>query len=193
MSETKWQDEIGSWVRIAQIIVAALTTGTVLFLVVAIVLVAQGAFVPEGEASGGELRMIMECTLGLFLVGVLIARMIAPGQIVARARRRIAAGQWVPGESAQAAKMASFIERTGDAGRLMGVFLTKTIVAAALFEGVAFFALIVFMLTQSIIALSIALALIVGLVLHFPTRSGVVHWIEDQLVIVEQERSLGPA
>ena len=53
--------------------------------------------------------------------------------------------------------------------------------------------IIVFMVTQSLIALVIALAMILGLIFHFPTRSSVINWIEEQLVIVEQERSLGSA
>ncbi len=84
--------------------------------------------------------------------------------------------------------MAAFIERTGDAGRLMCVYQIRTIVASALLEGVAFFAIIVYLLTQSMVGLLVAVALILALSLHIPTRSGVVNWVENQLHLIEQER-----
>ena len=33
-----------------------------------------------------------------------------------------------------------------------------------------------------------ALLMMAGIALHFPTRSAVVHWVEDQLERVRQER-----
>jgi hypothetical protein len=41
------------------------------------------------------------------------------------------------------------------------------------------------------VGLVVAVAMILGLVFHIPTRSGVVHWIEDQLQLIEQERQFG--
>ncbi len=72
------------------------------------------------------------------------------------------------------------------------VFQARTIVAAALLEGLAFFATIVFMITQSMIGLTIATVMVFGLMLHFPTRSGVTHWIDEQLALIEQERAIHP-
>ena len=86
---------------------------------------------------------------------------------------------------------ARFLERTGDAGQLFVVFQTRTIVAGALLEGTAFFALITYMIERSPLALTLAVLLILGVAVHFPTRSGVIRWIEDQLRLVERERQFG--
>jgi hypothetical protein len=44
---------------------------------------------------------------------------------------------------------------------------------------------------RSPIVLIVAIALIVCVAAHFPTRSKVFAWIEDQLLLIEQERQSG--
>jgi hypothetical protein len=185
MSDSSWREELARNVRVEQIVVGALVAGALTFLVVAAVLVSQGAFGPGDE----ELTWIMNLVLALFLIPDIAARLIVPSIIVAQARRRILAGEWDVPEGPQRAQVAEMIERTGDAGRLMGVHATKTIVATALVEGVTFFAIIVYMVTQSMFALCVAIVMIAVLALHFPTRNGVLDWIESQLQLMEQERT----
>ena len=64
------------------------------------------------------------------------------------------------------------------------------IVASALIEGATFFTLIVYMTEGKPLSLIIAVALIAGQILHVPTRSRLVGWIEGQLVQLEQQRQL---
>ena len=185
MPEGSWREEMFPMVRTLQIVVSALAIGPVSFLAIAGALVAQGTF----DAQDDTLFFPLNLVLVLFLAGVSISRDIVPGLIVSQSRRKISAGQWQSPKGPSGLDLrAPLIERTGDAGRLMSVFQTKTIVAAALLEGLAFFATIVFMLTQSMIALAVAVVMILGVMLHFPTHSGVAHWIEDQLALIEQER-----
>jgi hypothetical protein len=82
--------------------------------------------------------------------------------------------------------MADFYEKTGDAGTLMMLYRAKTIAGAAMLEGAAFFGLITYLVNQDPIALALGGLLIVGVALHFPTRSGVIRWIDDQLLWLEQ-------
>ena len=83
-----------------------------------------------------------------FAVIALIARLIVPGVIASTTRRKIIAGTWrLPAHAP--ARTAAFVERTGDAGRLAIAFLTGTIAAAALLEGIAFFALVAYLLERS--------------------------------------------
>jgi hypothetical protein len=187
MPDTAWREEVGRRVVTQQIIVGGLVVGCIAFLAVAAVLVHRGIVEPNAE-----LTQIMHLVLVLFLASVVAARLIVPGAIVARGRRKIAAGQWSPPQGSAQGDLAAFVERTGDAGRLLMVYQMRTIVAAAPLEGVAFFATIVFMLTQSIVALAVAVALIVALAFHVPSRSGVVHWVEEQLQQIERERHFGP-
>lgn len=186
MNETDWREEIGSRVKTFQIIVGALLAGSVGFLGVAMTLALSGAVEADRELAGA-----MNLVLILFLAGEMVAQMIVPRMIVDQGRRKIVAGNWsFPGGAAQT-EMTSLIERTGDAGRLLVLYQTKIIVTAALLEGVAFFAIIVFLTTRSTVGLAAAIGMILGLVLYMPSRSGVVHWIEYQLNLIRQENQLG--
>ena len=84
--------------------------------------------------------------------------------------------------------MAVFIEQTGDAGRLFVSYQTQTVIAAGLPNGVALFAIIVYLLTQSMVGLVVALLMILVVAWHLPVRSRVVRWIEDQLELIGEER-----
>lgn len=185
MPDTSWHDEVGRRVVTVQIVVTALFAASLGFLAVAAVLVQLGTVEPSKEMA-----FAMNLVLILFLIGDMIARLIVPRILVAQGRRKIAAGQWSLPEGVGQAEIASFLERTGDAGRLLCVYQVRTIIASALLEGVAFFAIIVYLLTQSMVGLVVAIALILGLAFHIPTRSGVVHWIEDQLELIERDRPL---
>ena len=184
MSDSKWQDELGPIVRSLQIIVGSLIAGCVIFLVIA--LATTGGKV----AAGGQ--SLLTYMAVVFAVTALIARMVVPGILIASTRRKITGGTWRPPQSpALNPTLAALLERAGDAGKLAMVFQTSSIVGAALLEGAAFFALLAYLVEQSPLSLILAGVLILGLATHLPTRSRVIHWIEDQFVLLEQERQLG--
>jgi len=186
MPDTSWHEEVGRRVVTPQIIVAALLAGCLIFLVVVVTLVQLGKTEPDRG-----LAWAMNLVLVVFLIADMIARAIVPGMVVARGRQQIAAGAWGRMEGSgqqQTAEFLEFIERTGDAGRLLGLYTSRTIIAAAILEGLAFFAIIAYLLTQSLLALAVAILLVAALAFHIPTRSGVLHWIEDQLQLIDQER-----
>lgn len=188
MSDSSWQDELGPLIRTEKIIVGALIAGAVLFLVVAAVVASQGMLETQDD---GSMILIFNLVLAFFLVGALTARLIVPASMVAAARRKIIAGNWSPVEGPHQGELLSIIERTGDAGRLIAVHQTKTIVGAALVEGVTFFAIMVYMLTQSTFGLAVACAMIAVQAALFPTRGRVLDWIEAQLRRIEEERAFG--
>lgn len=183
MPDTSWHEEVGSRVTSLKIIVGALLVGAAGFLTVAVVLVRLGILEPSEE-----LAWVMNLVLILFLAGDLTAWFVVPNMIVSQGRRKIAAGSWSLPEGPQMANTASFIERTGDAGRLFVVYQTKTIVAAAILQSVGFFGIVVYMITSSMVGLVVAIVMTLGLAMHFPNRYGVIQWIENQLQLIEQER-----
>lgn len=156
-----------------QIVVGGLVCGCVTFLLVAI-LVGQTV-----GALAADVRPLMTyLAVGFAAVG-LIARMVIPDTVVARGRRRIAASQ------------TRELEETRVRGALLPLFSVRTLLAAAIAEGVTFFMLTAYLLEQSRLALILAVVLIAGVATHMPTRRGVVHWIDQQLKLIEQERQLG--
>jgi hypothetical protein len=80
-----------------------------------------------------------------------------------------------------------------DAGRLAAVYLSKTIVGAAVLEGVSFLALWAYMLERHSATLVAAGVLLGGLLCCFPTTGGLSDWIEQQLRRMEEERSAPPS
>ena len=178
-------DEIGPPVRTLQIVVATLTAGCLIFMVIAIFLVQTG----QGPAADNDFPPIMTY-MALGFAGVaIVMRMVVPKMIESAARKRIADGTWqLPDQQAQ---LAELVERLGDAGKLLGVLGIRTIVGGAILEGSAFFALIAYLIEKSPLALGAAIVLIIGVALHFPTRSSATHWIEDQLAAIEQLRQFG--
>ncbi|MEE8451385.1 MAG: hypothetical protein V3R99_05695 [Thermoguttaceae bacterium] len=181
MSDSHWQNELAPVLRTMQIVVGSLVVGCLTFLVVAFVGSDRAALAPQ-------FPIMTYMAIGFTFV-ILVVRMIVPGMIVAQGRRRITEGTWkLPAGRGSQPINAEFIERTGDAGKLAMLFMIQMIVAAALLEGAVFFGLVAYTVERSPLALIVAIILIIGVGLHFPTRSRLVHWIEDQLTLMEQER-----
>lgn len=153
-----------------QIIVAALLMGCLTFLVISVVVRAQGG----GPAAGGQPLLVY--VLMIFAAGALVARFIVPRMIVAGGLHGIAAEDADP------------VDTTS---RLWALLSTRTIVASAILEGVIFFALVVYIIDGSPIALGLALALIAALALHIPTQSWADHWLEEQRRALEHDSKLG--
>jgi len=188
MNNSEWQGEIGPAVRVIQIIVGSLIAGVVTFGVVAVIV---GPSNPPAEEAGAAMPAEMLTYVSVaFAVTVLIARMVVGQVLLSTARRKIASGTWQAPQGGTP-MAGDLIERAGDAGRLLVVLNTKTIVESALLEGAAFFALIAHLLEGTWLSLVLAAVLALGIAMGFPTAARVQHWIEDQLQLVEQERQFG--
>jgi hypothetical protein len=77
-----------------------------------------------------------------------------------------------------------------DAGKLVMVYQTKMIVAAALLEGGCFLALYAYMTERQWPSLTMAAFLLLCMLAHFPTLDRVEAWIDEQLRRVEEQRQL---
>ena len=145
--------------------------------------------------TGGQFQeadpSILSYVAAGFAFVVLILRIVLPGFLVRDIRKQIAWRTFQVPTHGLSPKLASAFERAGDAGRLGVILQISTIASAALLEGAAFFALIAYLAEQSLLSFMIAVALIVGVILHIPSRSRIIHWTEDQLTQLEQERQLG--
>jgi hypothetical protein len=158
--------------RIMQIIAGALMGGVVSFAGVAsfIVFGNAPAAQPGGQppaVGGSEIMMYM--AMGFAVIAVVMS-FIVPNLISAAGVKRVA-------------KMAQDGTATGPKelfGRLLAVAQTKMIIALALVEGAAFFSLIVFIITKSLIPPAVVGALLLVMAIHFPTKFKLARWLEDQ-------------
>ena len=180
MSDNDWSRQIAPTVRTQQFIVAAMCAGCVMFLVIALAV--------GGER--GEGTPVLTFAALAFAGSAIGTRQIVIGAIAAAGRRGIIRGE--PFEAPAGVRLPADALSGEDAPRwrLLMTFATRNIVACALLEGPAFFLIIAYMLERSPLALGGAVALIVALLLHTPTRSGVVRWVERQLRLIEEERQL---
>ncbi len=185
MSDPRWREEISKQTWRLQLIVGALTTGSLVFLGIVLFLVHFGA-------APNELDFPLSYVLVVFALAALAARAIVPPVITSNARRRIREGTWQQAPSGTVPQgIREFLGRTGDGGKLWQVLMARTIVASAILEGAAFFACVTYLLEHSMLSLGIAMVFIASLALHLPTQAGMINWIEEQLRLLEEERQLG--
>jgi hypothetical protein len=187
MNEIGWQEQVSKRVWVLQVIVAALVAGCVFFLAVTLIVPGPGA------ERAGEGRPLQVTWIALaFLAVMLVARCVFPTIVVRKGRRQIARGTFSLPQTREAPLQGprEELEQMGDAGPLFMLYQTKTIIGAAMIEGITFFMLIAYLVERQAVVLGIAVALILAIAAHMPTRTAVIHWIEDQLRFVEEERGL---
>jgi hypothetical protein len=161
-----------------QIVCGALITGCLTFTVVALGLVSSGSMPEVGTAP------LLSYIGAGFAFALVVSRTVVPEMITARGRRAIAEGTWDQWQNRAVAsdpRNVELIERTGDAGRLMGLYATRSIIGMAILEGGCFMNLVFFLVEQQYLPLGVAGALLAILVMGFPTHDRTVTWIEQQL------------
>jgi hypothetical protein len=186
MSDDSWREEMGRVIRPLQVIVAALVMGC-LFLLTVVTLM---------PSSGPAPQQAWINYMGLaFVLAALIAHEVAVRWIVSRGRRRIAAGTIPPAANSPGPGLSGqdFLARMGDAGLLYIVYQARTIAGAAIVEGAAFLMLVIFMMERQPWTVAVAIVLIAGIALHFPTHASVCQWIDRQLRLMSEERDCGAA
>lgn len=179
MNESLPQQDLRGIVQTTRIIVLAMGLGVLAFGSVTLIL-----GLPDLQAPLEMLTM-----LSVF-AGILAAVMslIAPRFVVAEACRKIAAETGPPSGDASAQPAGA----QTDAAKLAAAYQTKTIVAAAVLEGAAFFALVVYMVERHVASLAVAAVLLLGLLAHIPTTASVEGWISDRLGKMRDQRRFLP-
>jgi hypothetical protein len=65
---------------------------------------------------------------------------------------------------------------------LVGVFVTRTIVAAAMLEGAAFMSLVALMIEHQPWMIGVTGVLVVLMLMQIPSRTRVEHWVESRMM-----------
>ena len=220
MSTANEPDSIDQITRICQIIVGAFVAGVLIFLGVAasvdlgikrpvdpIGAAGQQAAGPEkkGDANVGpeagakaapDGRTLLDAFMsGPFITYTAIAfaavllplSFVVPGMIAAQSRRAILAAK-----RAEPPTRGSGPETiAADNRQLAMVYQQKLIVGCAMDEGPAFFAAAAYLIEKNPLALGLALILVGAIILRFPTRRRIEHWVEEQREKLEVERQSG--
>jgi len=168
-------------VRTIQIIVCALFAGVVAFLGVAIFLVAKNV-----HAATPDKPILTYASLGM-AIAVVIAWLFVPSLAAAGMKKNIVSGQsgnWgIVKNMPNAAGLGNVVP-------LAVVYQTKTIIAAALLEGAAFFCTVAYLIEHQPIALYAAIALAVLILAQIPTASRFESWLDSESTSMEQMRQM---
>lgn len=176
-------------VRTLQVIIAALVLGLVTFGAMVVLLFPRPIVAPAADGAAAapfEVGGMQVITLAALCMGLadLVLSQIVPALATARGRSQIAREKLVTKDPAKLSPTAL----ASDAGRLLAIYQSQTILGAALAEGGAFFALIAFMLERHWAALGLAVVLAVVVAYHFPTRDRLAGWLDRQLALIQEER-----
>jgi hypothetical protein len=170
MADRSWQDELTIGVRTLQIIVAAIAMGCAMFMVIAVAI---------GWNRAASEPSVLTYLAAAFAATAIIVRSIVPGLAVSQGRKKIL-------------RETPAREPADDWPiKLMRLMTAKTIVAAAVLEGATFFLLVAYLVEKSPWTLGIAIALLIGILLNWPTQSSAQAWIGGQLQRLEEEQQSG--
>jgi len=181
--------------RTTQTIVGALIAGITMFLLIVAFLVHGAGFgaaaAPRGQAGAANppgtadpargqqaaesIPLLTYIAAGMGAI-LLPMSFILPGVIATQTLRSGAAPRAGDGSSPPKTSAPASVVPASPAA----AFQTSTIIGAAMDEGAAFFAGIVYLIEQNPIALVVALVLLAALVVRFPTRNRVERWIAQQ-------------
>ena len=160
MHDDSWRETATKQVRILQIIVGRTRSWRRVF--------PDDRVDPQsaGQPRPGDVDRGAAILAGMML----ITYPVVLRSLIATARRQILAGTFRASDSWNRMVLGdSGAAGLGDGQCLLSLFQRKTIVGAAMIEGCAFFAAIVYLLEGGFVSLGLALVLLAGLAAHFPT------------------------
>jgi len=163
---------------------------TLRIILIALVLPVIGfstfAMADKGIRQGGNQFMAVFGVI--WAVASIVARFGVPVIISMNARKRIA--EKLSEEQVHADAADQSARDNESFGELVGVFHTKTIVAAAMLEGAAFLNAYLFWNDGHVLSISVAGVLVALILTMIPTQHGIENWVEGQIAAIEQMRRI---
>ena len=169
-------------VRTIQIIVAALAAGVFAFIGVAIFLVSR----KNVKAAVPDPPILTYTSIGM-AVAIVVSWLFVPSVVASGMKKAI-----IDGRSTDWGIVKS-MPNAGELGvvvPLAVIYQTRTIIAAALLEGAAFFATVAYLIEHQSITLYVAIALAFLILAHIPTISRFESWLDSESTSIEQLRQM---
>jgi uncharacterized membrane protein len=216
LSVPEVSDEISKRLVLLRIVVSGLASGCLSFLIIVVLL---GSVGPPRAQAGQNFITLMAVVVGCLML--LVVRPAVVWFMTAKSRREILAHKFLRFGSRPPPSLRDFFppvwrlllgpflkktpvnlgERpTAPAASdeplyeplaLLDVYHIRTIAGCAMLEGAAFFCLAAYMIEHNPAGLAVACVLMATVLLHFPTRSRVAGWLEDQCRILDDWRATG--
>ncbi len=164
--------------RMAQVVVAALVLGVVAFMLV--------AFFVAGGLKPLRTELTISAIAAIVSVVLIVARFVVPTLMTRKECAKIARRT----NPASSSDLSGTSVSDGDQEKLLPLFPTRTIVAAAILEGAAFLNLAVFLSEGQVYSLLLAGIMILGIMAGFPTSGRLTSWLTAKTRLVQEIRSL---
>ncbi len=163
--------------RPLQLIVAALALGAVMFLAIVLVMPVEA----EDQPTGADKSPIITYVALAHGLASAIAASLFSALLTRYGRGRVVAESAASSASPSFAKTSVLRPDVSDhTSALLGIFFTKTLIAAAIMEGAALFLGIAYMLERETPAVILAAALPVVMLARMPTKDRTKQWVEEQ-------------
>ncbi len=174
-------------VRQLQVVTASLAVGCLVFLFIAAAVLGGLPGDWLGEATVTPVSIVVT-------IGILFARLIVPWILLVRGRSKIVestagSGPRSPVGQHRGPEADSQIKQQWKE-QLLALFRTRTIVGQALLEGAAFFLIVAAMVDKAALPLVVAVLVVAGMLVAFPTVGRTQEWLVEQQAALEAERSL---
>jgi hypothetical protein len=170
-------DQLDARIRVMRIITFAQVLGAGIFLVIVLILRAQGQ---GGNPPNGLLSLTN--IAWPFCLGNLVPYVIFPRAVVRAGRRRLVAPGGAAGPSGR-----SVPAPPADRAAWYGLYQTQLIIRLGLLQGSALFLIIAYLQEGSPLILGAAVTYVAAIALHFPSRARVDNWADTQAELARQE------
>jgi hypothetical protein len=178
---TNDEDLVTPRLRTMQLLAAALPGGVVIFMGIALFLVANR---PEPGAPEGPFWLSW-LAVGFVALQAVVVAVFAPLQ-TRSAVRRAAAGAGRPPDPSLAQEWQT------DTARPLAIAQTQLLITLALLEGAAFFGCVAYLVEAQPIALAAAAVALVVMLARFPTEARLHAWLEQQSETLDRYRQEEP-
>lgn len=172
-------------VRMLQIIVATLAFGVLIFLAIVLVIPID---IDRGADEEGKPPFITYIAMAYGGAALLAGPIIATIMTTA-GRRKLAGGTHPPDSPASTTSPSPSTSRSCTDG-LIVLYVSKTIVAAAVYEAAALFLCVAYMLEHHTLSAILAGILAAGLLVQIPTQDRAQRWLDEQTRQLEHDRQM---
>jgi hypothetical protein len=171
-----------SHLRTMRVMIGAMIVGIASFLGIVVFLV---------QLRAANLnQQIMLSSLAVAFFGIMfVAWWFLPDVVVKSQVQQIANGTWTQGKNLNTSKEIPATTYPTDASKLLAVNQTRSIIAAALLEGAAFFGCVAYMVEGQVFTLAVPGVVLALMALTFPTRDRVGQWVDEQQMRINDSRS----
>lgn len=172
-------------IRSLQIIAGALILGVLAFAAVAVFLAPEFA---GGQPDQALFHILLGVSVFLLLQAVVLGILLPP-RLEHSAMSRIANGTWLPAKLSGSLPGVPAGYFDSDAGKLLGIYHSTTVIRLALFEGAAFTGIMTYLLSQNLLGLVVPGLAVGAMAALFPTATNAKQWLESRLEKLERMRS----